>query len=568
MSNTLLVIAKSYELIPESKRHPIANEFGNVISMPPFVDTIDQFPIEELFVILEDCNAVFQKEVLEKLSPLLEKNKALDAERMDVLVRHYAMIDPETAAKIRIVINGLYPGSEAPVLHCLDKVSSSKEAAEVFVDSVILTSVAKSITNDPSEINFLRINVFQRLRWLADEEGKTLFVNKMLDLICEPLVNTVQPKAKIGLENLLTIGPAEIPTSSLTAVADRLSKACLTLIDPQEKLNTMRVLFTFARNMQEERLEFIAATLVDPTLRFAGPDLVIQVLNLLDEYHFPTLTMASTLKTVLDRIQSDLQDVRVIRYVVENTSGEQRAQATQTLADLIKTKPPPLDTVFSAIQENKSQFDAASIDNFCDTALARSKTGDRSIAVSLLEFAVQILDAASQSQKNAFVNHMVECMKETDPNRRQIGAEYYRKGRGFVEETTRRASARSLILKLESDGSNFNEQTKVILDVIFDELELLESDEARLQDLLRAAATDAKGEECRIIALDYVGKLAVKKGLPQELEESLYDATRSKTEKVSAKALEVLKTLKIKKLPSDIKKKLEEAKQRELGKAP
>jgi hypothetical protein len=566
VTNILRVIAKTYGLISENKRITLADQFGNTISMAPYAENIREFSLDELFVILKDCSSIFRKEVLNKLIPLLKKDKALDLELIDALIKHHSIVDSETGAGIRAIIVEMYDGNQAPILQRLDQIRSQKEIAQIMVDSALLTKIANSMTNDQGDINLLRINVFQELRWLADDNSKALFIGKMLDLVCDPATNAIQPKVKIGLENLAAFDVSEVPTSSQDIIARRLPTACHAISDPKEKLAEMEVLFRLAQNMEKKDLDSIRSTLIDPTLQSAGPDFFLQVLTLCHKYRFSTFTEPSTMRTMLGRIQSNLQDINVIKYVIENTKGEQRKQVVQTLAGLIATTPPGLQAALTAIQGSKPHFNHEEIDEFCAAALTRSKNVDHAVAVTLVNFAFQILDTASQPQKNAFVNHMVEYVKETAADRKKIGSDYYRQSRQLVEKTTRRAGMRSLILKLESDGSNFNQQTKVALDIIFEELEILGPDEARLQDLLRAAATDVKTEESRVIALDYIRQLALKKTLPPELEESLCDAAVSKNENISATALKALSLLKIKKLPSDIAKKLEEYHARNSGK--
>jgi len=568
VTNTLRVMTKTFGLIPKSKQITLADQFGNTISMAPYAENIRQFPLDELFAILKDCNVVFRKEVLGKLAPLLKKDKTLDLELMDAFIKHYFTIDSETAAGIRAVAVELYDGNQAPILQKLDQIRSQKEVAQVMVDAALLAKIAGSLTNDQSEINLLRINVFQELRWLADDNSRALFTAKMIDLVCEPATNTIQPKVKIGLDNLAAFDASELPTSTHETLARRLSAGCLAISDPKEKLVEMEVLLRLAQRMEKKNLDYIRSELINPTLQSVGPEFFLQVLSLCEKYQFPTLNEPPTLQVVLGRIQSNLQDINVIKYAIENTEGEEKKHVVQTLAGLIETTTPSLQAVLTAIREDKSRFDQNEIDDFCASALTRSKSSDQTVAVILVDFTFQLIDAASQSQKNAFVNHMIEHIKEPAADRKKIGLDYYRKSRHLVEETTRRAGMRSLILKLESDGSNFNEQTKVTLDIILEELGILVADEARLHDLLRTAATDAKTEESRVIALDYIRQVALKKTLSPELEESLYDAARSRNENISAKALETLNSLKIRKLPSDISEKLREYRARDIGKKP
>ena len=216
-----------------------------------------------------------------------------------------------------------------------------------------------------------------------------------------------------------------------------------------------------------------------------------------------------------------------------------------------------LQAVLAAIQDSKSLLSTGETDELCTVALSRAKASEHAIRVMLVEFAFALLDNASQTQKNDFVDHLVDYMNQPHANRRQIGAEYYRKSKQLVDQNTRRVDMRSLISKLESDGANFNQETRILLDVIMEEQTILGPDEARLYDLIRSGATAAKEDESRLIALDYMKHLAVKGILPRELEASLYDAARSTKETVSKKALEVLKTIRVRKIPDDIRRELD-----------
>ena len=218
-----------------------------------------------------------------------------------------------------------------------------------------------------------------------------------------------------------------------------------------------------------------------------------------------------------------------------------------------------LQTILTAIQESKSLLTTEETDELCTASLSRAKDSEHTIRVPLVEFAFALLGNASQTQKNDFVDHMIDYMKQPHANRRQTGAEYYRKSKHLVDETTRRANIRSLMSKLESDGATFNQETRILLDVIMEEQMILGPDEAKLYDLIRSAGTAAKDDESRIIALDYIPQLEVKGHLPGELEASLYDAARSTKEAVSKKALEILKTVRVRRLPDDIKRKLNRA---------
>jgi hypothetical protein len=216
-----------------------------------------------------------------------------------------------------------------------------------------------------------------------------------------------------------------------------------------------------------------------------------------------------------------------------------------------------LQAVLAAIQDIKSLLSMAETDELCTVALSRAKTSEHAIRMMLVEFAFALLDNASQTQKNDFVDHLVDYMKQPHANRRQIGAEYYQKSKQLVDQNTRRVDMRSLISKLESDGANFNQETRILLDVIMEEQTILGPDEARLYDLIRSGGTAAKDDESRLIALDYMKHLAAKGILPRELEASLYDAARSTKETVSKKALDVLKTIRVRKIPDDIRRELD-----------
>ena len=215
-----------------------------------------------------------------------------------------------------------------------------------------------------------------------------------------------------------------------------------------------------------------------------------------------------------------------------------------------------LQTILAAIRESMILLTAEETDELCTAALSRAKDSEHTIRVPLVEFAFALLGNASQTQKNDFVAHMIDYMKQPHANRRQTGADHYRKSKHLVDEITRRANIRSLMSKIESDRAIFNQETRILLDVIMEEQMILGPDEAKLYDLIRSAGTAAKDDESRIIAMDYIRQLEVKGHLPGELEVSLYDAARSTKEAVSKKALEILKTVRVRRLPDDIKRKI------------
>jgi hypothetical protein len=211
-----------------------------------------------------------------------------------------------------------------------------------------------------------------------------------------------------------------------------------------------------------------------------------------------------------------------------------------------------------AVNESKGELRIEEIDVFCTAALERAKDADHErTRVPLIGFVFNLLDSASPGMRNNFLDHMVDYMLQPHENRRILGAEYYRKAKNLAAVAVRLAGLKSLISKLISDGSNLSEETRPILDVIAEEYEILGADEDMLLNLFRTAATDAKADESRIIALEYIGRLGRLKSLPAELEESLYNAARSTKERVSSAALAAMRELKLRKIPSDVKNKLE-----------
>jgi hypothetical protein len=217
-----------------------------------------------------------------------------------------------------------------------------------------------------------------------------------------------------------------------------------------------------------------------------------------------------------------------------------------------------MQAVMQAVNESKAELSVEEIDVFCITALERAKDADHErTRVPLVGFVFNLLDSASTDMRNNFLDHMVEYMLQPHENRRKLGAEYYRSAKHLAASAVRLAGIKSLISKLVSDGSNLSEETRPILDVITEEFEVLKTDEDMLHNLLRTAATDAKADESRIIALEYIRRLGTLKSLPAELEESLYNAERSAKERVSSAALAAIRELKLRKIPNDVKSKLE-----------
>jgi hypothetical protein len=163
------------------------------------------------------------------------------------------------------------------------------------------------------------------------------FIHALLALIGEPQAAAIQPKVKLGLDNLAALDPSEVPSSTLTAMAGKLANVCLALTNPNEKLSASGILVRFARRMQKEGQDAVREILINPALQTADSEFAIKLLTLCRDEQFPMLTEASTLKTVLGRVASNLQDPEVIRYLIENTSGDQKKQVVQALAELVRT---------------------------------------------------------------------------------------------------------------------------------------------------------------------------------------------------------------------------------------
>ena len=217
--------------------------------------------------------------------------------------------------------------------------TSEREKARIFIDSHTLAQIAGSITPQHDAANEKRIVVFQNLKLLADSNAMNSFIQALLALIGEPPAATIQPKVKLGLDNLAALDPSEVPASSLTVMAGKLPSVAIALTDPNEKLSVIDILLRFAKKMGKESLDTVRQTLINPVLQIADGEFLVGLLTLCRERQFPTLTDASTFKTVLDRVAKDLQDSKVIRYLIENTSGDQRKQFVQVLANLVRTAP-------------------------------------------------------------------------------------------------------------------------------------------------------------------------------------------------------------------------------------
>jgi hypothetical protein len=340
VENILLVIPKVYDQVPPKKRAALADRFGNALSRSQYADTIQRFPLDDLFRVLTDSARMYRNGVLEKLVPRMTKEKQLDTNLFDALINNHKILAPPISEAVRTALGNLYSDNEGVILSKFGEIASDRSASEVFVDARIMRTIAESITRDSGEdqagqLNQARIRRFMGLRWLADEAGKKTFVAKILAMIGETPPPKIEPYVDMPLQILGEHDPTEVPASVMREIAHSLSKLCIALSDQTEKTRVMHVLLRFTKAMDAECRQIARAELINPLLQGLGADLVVQTLQLCREYEFPTLSEDSTLKVVLDRISSGLPDVNLIKYVIQNTTGPQREKTVQALADVI-----------------------------------------------------------------------------------------------------------------------------------------------------------------------------------------------------------------------------------------
>ena len=548
--NCLNIIPEIYDLFPDGSKNALLNRFGHYITTRDFKEELQKFDIENVFKIMVDLPGIYLKDLLVKYVDLAIKEEEIDERILKRLVANFEIMTEEAVKRLNANLSEVYFKSgdteeEESIGAIIDKyLLQDQKVKEKLLGQAIIRTVIKKIDTTVGTTNRMRMDLCLKMKEIASESNKQLFVLKMLDVVALNRNSSFDNNKSIGLSILQNLDQEDFPNNVIDKLYLTMTDLGKLMANPNHRIEFFRVIFKVFNKLDEEKKEEFVNQHLVPIIQSAGEGEIQKILEKAKLNDVEILEYEQLLDPLTERFKINIPNQIIIGFVLDILAKNREKEAKDLLENMIRNSNAKFFRAgLNAFQEKYEILSEESVNYLCNVCLERSNEFTIDQKQTFLNPIVRAYEKCSKHVQNTLVDHMLSFIGNDNPNLREVGTEYYREIKDFIESSKKNYLGRQLLLELVR-VKNIDQKTVPILDVLTDLQEILsENDAITLIDVLMGQISEAMPSEVRIIGLEYIEKLNKLYDREEQMLKEVFKSAKSQDEQVSKHAKKTLEAL-------------------------
>lgn len=545
--NGVDILTKIYEQIPAAARHEIAAKIGYYMTLAEIRANLGKFDYSKSFPILREVEERHRIDILNEYSALLSVEK-IDQDLIDQFVELYDLLPGEAIDNLNGTLIQAYTGKNEEAIMTIRKLNQTSKVSERLISRKLVTTVEESIDTSVTSENTERITLYLELRGRSDTETKLSFLNKVVSIIGTSRNNTYDEAKRLGLETLMKLDPDDVPSQGVQQLHDMLSDFTGLMNRPVDKLEFVKVFFRFfVIFLEQQREQFLKAHIV-PLVSSGDAPILRNILDEAKEYGVRILSYDFVLDEFSNRVQSNLPDVELIKYITVNTPKKNKEKIKEALVALISNPQPPYHNAgLESFTQLYTEFVDTQVGEICDACLDRSKQVATPEKGKLIHPILEAFERCPVGFKSTFTDHTLEFIRSEDIDIRDMGIECFGKIENLIGEDKKRWVIIQLLHTINQRASQdkIDEGSKPLLDLLVkNQAILVEEDTVDFVDTLTGLLSKAKGKDSHLIGLEYLGRIRKLYRRRDSVIKTVEEDLESEDEDIKQQAKQTLELLK------------------------
>jgi len=544
--NALNVLIETLDIVTSEAHAEVVERLQNYLTTKEIKSNLGGLERSKVFHTIGEMIPPYKGQILLAYVELLVKEKSYDVGLLDLLIEHRQMLVsvPEVVDALNQSLGRFLSLNEAEGLRILQQKLCSNPAAtnDLVKDTLVAATVAK-MTPEATEVNNSRSQVYLALKHRASMATKAAFVHRLLTMIEQRQVNSIDAPIKFAIDQLNSLSSEDIPLEIVERLYSVLADCASRMSNEMEMIQVLAPVFASFAHLKEQSKRDLAEGRLAQLLSRCSLQCVTMILETGKKHSVRLMDYDAFFKALTGRVKSSLPDINLIQLTIDESSESQRVSVGAALAEMIRTNNPGLYTpALQAFQKNHEKLPIQALDGVCEACLEMTKKSPGQ-ASAFLEPILAATARCSSAPKNSLADQTLEYMKSDDVNLSSLGGRYYCKIQDHLGSEKRRYVLRQLIIRLRNLVDRIDPSRRHLIDIVVQGQDVLdEGDLSDFADVMSAQFSTAKPEDVQLAGLLAIAEVKNLGGRTNDIVSHVLELARSTSnEKVRNSAKEVIR---------------------------
>jgi len=542
--NGLNILCETFSEAPEDIKPEIIERFERYAPTRQIKPHLTKFDSEKFFSLLEEMREASRETILIYYCDLLGPVEKLREELFDLFIKKKDILSRRVIDRINNILVELYEKNEERALKILHtKFIPDVKVKNIMINEQTVRAIVLKIDTEISDINSKRIETYFHLKNIAPLKIKKMFIQKILSILSEKEVTTLDSRIQFALDVLTKLEAEDIPEDALSRLYEVIVKTSARMPSESHKLPFLKLILKNFERLDEKRKNEFIQHRISPLITSGSQQTVMEIMNASRSYKVPLLNYDPILDGLIQRVSTNLPIPKLISFLITQSSDTQKEKVANMLVKMIQSNNDALVTpALEGFRNNFGSFPSNALEKIVNACL---NTGSTKPIQQMKNFFDPIVTAFKQCPdkfKVLFVDKILEQMKSDNQNLRKNGIHYYEQIKEQIPKDKRRWVLTQLIIKLLSIQDKIDITAKPLIDVIINDQSLLEEDDLiRFIDILTGQLVSTKPTETQKIGLEAIRKLKKLLGRENQVLRAIFDLSKSGSDEIKKLCKEVLK---------------------------
>jgi len=551
--NAVNVLIETFDAVTGQTRAEVVARLQNYLTTKEIKGDLGRFDRSKVFHAVAQMIPFYRNHIFLRYVELLAREKSYDASLLDLLIQHREMLGREVVDALNQSLARFLDLNEAEALKIVrEKLCSDPKVANDLVRDRLVTTVVGKIGIEVSDVNNNRCQVYLALKHLASQRTKTQFVDKLLTIVRQRQVNSIDQQIRFAIDQLNSLTSEDIPRDVVEDLYKALTDCSSRMSNEMEMIEVLAPIFGIFGNLKEGDQKNLVEQHLAPLISRCSLTCINAVLEMGKQHSVGLVDYESFFNALINRVKSNLPESSLIQFVIDEAQEKQKASIGNALAEMIQSNNRSLyDPALQALQKNYEKLAGEALDAVCQACfdMAKKFPSQRNIFLGPM---MEAIPKCSSTLKNSVADQMLEYMKSDDINQSSMGAQYYMKIQSHVGVERRRNDIRQVIIRLRNLIDKIDTSRQHLIDIVVGGQEMLEEDDIiGFVDIMIAQLSTAKPEDVQLIGLATIARVEKLHKRASDVTNRVLELEKhTSSEKVRNAAREV-----IEKHPSEVSEK-------------
>lgn len=405
---------------------------------------------------------------------------------------------------------GLCQQNEVEFREALKTLIQNELAKKRLVKGETIGDLIQRITNDSSNENKARIDLYLNLKDVATIDNKKNFVDRMIITIEQNKTPALEANSQFAFDVLNKLIDGDFTPEIANSLYNRIKKFVGQFADENHKKIVCQSILSVFNNLSENnKKEFIEQHLI-PAISALSPNFLSEISRISKEKGSKILDY----EVALNNITSKLNQVGpingdVIAFLINQSPPERKEQVTKFIVSMIRTQNPSFfQTVSEAFGRNYDKLTKEQCENVCKACIEIGRLRPWNETIQLFNAVASSINQCSDETKNLFSDIMIEWVKSGDVSQRGYGISIFGIAFKGLPKEKQEFVIKQIMLKLETLCTQNDANVQHLLNFLIENQKNIDADNLqKLVDIMTGQLLITRPPPIQTIMLQNISKI-------------------------------------------------------------